>query len=67
MVIVDLNHLKTVQETSVKGGIGNFFSKQRNTSYIGQSAYASAGNGGFFNIANVAVAANVATPVQVNL
>ena len=67
MIITDLNHLETVEETSLKGGIGNFFTKQSNSSWIGQSAHASAGNGGFFNVGNVAVAANVATPIQVNL
>ncbi len=68
MIISDLNYLEVVTESErVEGGILNFFSSQSNYSGIGQSANASAGNGGFFNIANVAVAANVAAPVQVNL
>ena len=68
MIISDLNYLEVVTESDrVEGGILNFFSSQSNSSWIGQSANASAGNGGFFNIANVAVAANVAAPVQVNL
>ena len=68
MIISDLNYLEVVAESEkIEGGLGNFFSTQKNTSYIGQGAYASAGNGGLFNIANVAVAANVATPIQVNL
>jgi hypothetical protein len=68
MIISDLNYLEVVAEAdSVEGGILNFFSNQYNSSYIGQSANANAGNGGFLNLANVAVAANVAAPVQVNL
>jgi hypothetical protein len=68
MIISDLNYLEVVTESEkVEGGILNFFSSQGNSSGIGQSANAYAGNGGFFNIANVAVAANVATPIQVNL
>ncbi len=68
MVISDLNYLEVVSETeNVEGGILNFFTNQFNTSTITQSANASAGNGGLLNIANVAVAANVATPIQVNL
>lgn len=67
MVIAELNHLETVEAVSVKGGIFNAYSYQKNSSYIKQSAYAAAGNGGFFNVGNVAVAANVATPIQVNL
>jgi hypothetical protein len=68
MIISDLNYLEVVAESEkVEGGLGNFFSYQKNYSNIGQSASASAGNGGLFNLANVAVAANVAAPVQVNL
>jgi hypothetical protein len=68
MIISDLSHLEVVSEAeNVEGGILNFFTNQFNTSTITQSANASAGNGGLLNIANVAVAANVATPIQVNL
>jgi hypothetical protein len=68
MIISDLNYLEVVAEAdSVEGGILNFFSSQGNSSGIGQGAYANAGNGGFLNIANVAAAINVATPIQVNL
>jgi hypothetical protein len=68
MVISDLNYLEVVSETeNVEGGILNFFTNQSNFSSIRQTANASAGNGGGINLANVAVAANVATPIQVNL
>ncbi len=68
MIISDLNYLEVVaQSERVEGGILNFFTWQSNSSSIGQSANANAGNGGFLNLANVAVAANVAAPVQVNL
>jgi hypothetical protein len=68
MIISDLSHLEVVSEAeNVEGGLLNFFTNQFNTSTITQSANASAGNGGLLNIANVAVAANVATPIQVNL
>jgi hypothetical protein len=67
MIISDLNYLEVVTEAdSVEGGLGNFFSSQGNDSGIGQGASAKAGNGGFLNLANVAVAANVAAPIQVN-
>ncbi len=68
MIISDLNYLEVVAEaSSVEGGILNFFSTQINYSSISQNANASAGNGGLFAIGNVAVAANVATPIQANL
>jgi hypothetical protein len=68
MIISDLNYLEVVTESEkVEGGLGNIFSGQSNTSWINQKATASAGNGGLINLANVAVAANVATPIQVNL
>jgi hypothetical protein len=68
MIISDLNYLEVVTESErVEGGILNFFSSQSNYSGISQGASANAGNGGFLNLANVAVAANVAAPVQVNL
>ena len=68
MIISDLNYLEVATETEkVEGGILNLFSTQSNSSWIGQNANASAGNGGLINLANVAVAANVATPIQVNL
>ncbi len=68
MIISDLNYLEVVTESEkVEGGIGNFFSNQYNSSYSNQNANAAAGNGGFLNLANVAVAANVYTPVQANL
>jgi hypothetical protein len=68
MIISDLNHLEVVTESKkVKGGIGNFFTSQYNSSYISQGAYAAAGNGGFLNALNVAAAANVAAPIQANL
>jgi hypothetical protein len=68
MIISDLNYLEVVAESEkVEGGILNLFSNQYNSSYISQGASASAGNGGLLNLANVAVAANVAAPVQVNL
>ena len=68
MIISDLNHLEVVKESEkVEGGIGNFFTWQSNSSTIKQGAVAAAGNGGGINIANVAVAANVAAPIQVNL
>jgi hypothetical protein len=70
MIISDLNYLEVVAESEkVEGGILNFFSTQKNYSNISQGASASAGNGGFFNIANVgnvAAAVNAATPIQVN-
>jgi hypothetical protein len=69
MIISDLEILEVVNEAdTVEGGVGNFFSWQSNDSYIGQSAYASSGNTywGGIAIGNVAGAANVATPVQVN-
>ncbi len=68
MIISDLNYLEVVAEaSSVEGGILNFLSTQINYSSISQNANASAGNGGLFAIGNVAVAANVATPIQANL
>ena len=68
MIISDLNYLEVVTESErVEGGILNFFTNQSNYSGISQGASANAGNGGFLNLANVAVAANVAAPVQVNL
>jgi hypothetical protein len=68
MIISDLNYLEAVTESErVEGGILNLFSSQYNDSSIWQNASASAGNGGGINIANVAVAANVAAPLQVNL
>ncbi len=68
MIISDLNYLEVVAEaSSVEGGILNFFTTQINYSSISQNANASAGNGGLFAIGNVAVAANVATPIQANL
>ncbi len=67
MIISDLNYLEVVSETeNVEGGILNFFTTQFNTSTIRQSATASAGNGGLFNVGNVAAAVNAATPIQVN-
>jgi hypothetical protein len=68
MIISDLEILEVVNEADrVEGGVGNFFSNQSNYSSIGQSAYASAGNT-YYGIAigNVAGAANIATPIQVN-
>jgi hypothetical protein len=68
MIISDLNYLEVVTESErVEGGILNFFTNQSNYSGISQGASANAGNGGFLNLANVAVAANVAAPIQVNL
>ncbi len=68
MIISDLNYLEVVAEaSSVEGGILNFFSFQGNFSSISQNANASAGNGGFFAVGNVAAAVNVAAPVQTNL
>ncbi len=67
MIISDLTYLETADSTEVKGGLLNFFTYQKNYSSISQSASASAGNGGLLNVGNVAVAANVATPIQVNL
>jgi hypothetical protein len=67
MIISDLNHLEVVAESEkVEGGILNFFSTQKNYSNISQGASAYAGNGGLFNIGNVAAAVNAATPIQVN-
>ena len=67
MIISDLNYLEIVaQSEKVEGGIGNFFTNQSNSSWIGQGADASSGNGGFLNVGNVAAAVNAATPIQVN-
>ncbi len=67
MIISDLNYLEVVSEaSSVEGGILNFFSYQSNYSSISQNATASAGNGGLLTLGNIAVAANVATPIQAN-
>jgi hypothetical protein len=67
MIISDLNYLEVVAESEkVEGGLGNFFTYQKNYSSICQSASASAGNGGLFNAGNVAAAVNVATPIQAN-
>ncbi len=67
MIISDLNYLEVVAEaSSVEGGILNFFSYQQNTSTISQNANAYAGNGGLLTLGNIAVAANVATPIQAN-
>ncbi len=67
MIISDLNYLEVVAEaSSVEGGILNFFSYQSNYSSISQNANASAGNGGLLTLGNIAVAANVATPIQAN-
>ena len=67
MIISDLNYLEVVaQSEKVEGGIGNFFTNQSNSSWIGQGADASSGNGGFLNALNIAVAANVAAPIQAN-
>jgi hypothetical protein len=68
MIISDLEILEVVNEADrVEGGVLNFFSYQGNYSSIGQYASASSGNGGGIAIGNVAVAGNVAAPVQVNL
>jgi hypothetical protein len=71
MIISDLEILEVVNEgDTVEGGVGNFFSTQSNYSSIGQYASASSGNSywgwGGIAIGNVAVAGNVAAPVQVN-
>ncbi len=67
MIISDLNYLEVVAEaSSVEGGLLNFGSFQSNYSSISQNATASAGNGGLFAVGNIAVAANVATPIQAN-
>ncbi len=67
MIISDLNYLEVVSEaSSVEGGILNFFSSQSNYSSISQNANAYAGNGGLLTLGNIAVAANVATPIQAN-
>ncbi len=67
MIISDLNYLEVVAEaSSVEGGLLNFGSFQSNFSSISQNANASAGNG-VLAIGNIAVAANVATPIQANL
>jgi hypothetical protein len=67
MIISDLEILEVVNEAdTVEGGVGNFFSTQSNYSSIWQGADASAGNGYGFNAFNVALAGNVAAPVQVN-
>ncbi len=68
MIISDLNYLEVVaQSEKVEGGILNFFTYQSNSSWIGQSANANAGNGGFLNVGNIAAAVNAATPIQANL
>ncbi len=67
MIISDLNYLEVVAEaSSVEGGILNFGSFQSNYSSISQNANAYAGNGGLLTLGNIAVAANVATPIQAN-
>ncbi len=67
MIISDLNYLEVVSESEiVEGCIFNFFSSQSNYSGISQGADASSGNGGFLNALNIAVAANVAAPIQAN-
>jgi hypothetical protein len=67
MIISDLNYLEVVSEAeNVEGGLLNFFTTQSNSSTITQRANASAGNGGLINALNVAAAANVAAPIQVN-
>jgi hypothetical protein len=67
MIISDLEILEVVNEAdTVEGGVLNFFSTQSNYSQICQSAYASSGNGGGIAIGNVALAGNVAAPVQIN-
>ena len=68
MIISDLNYLEEVvaeESHNVEGGILNIGSFQSNFSDIQQSASASAGNG-LLAIGNIAVAANVATPIQAN-
>jgi hypothetical protein len=68
MIISDLEILEVVNEgDTVEGGVLNFFSTQSNSSGIWQGAGASAGNGGGIAIGNVALALNLAIPVQVNL
>jgi hypothetical protein len=68
MIISDLNYLEVVaQSEKVEGGIGNILTSQSNWSTICQNATATAGNGGGINLGNIAVAANVAAPIQANL
>lgn len=67
MIISDLNYLEEVvaEETSVEGGIANFFSNQFNSANISQNANASAGNG-LLAIGNIATAVNAAVVLQAN-
>jgi hypothetical protein len=71
MTISDLNYLEVVKKSEkVEGGIGNFLSIQQNYTIISQNAEALAGVGlgnlDLLNLLNLAAAANVAAPVQVN-
>jgi hypothetical protein len=71
MIISDLNYLEVVaQSDRVEGGLLNIGSYQSNDSWISQGASANSGSsswyGGGVAIGNIAAAANVAAPVQVN-
>lgn len=67
VIISDLNYLEEVkvEETSIEGGIANFFSKQSNVAIINQRATAIAGNG-LVGIGNLATAVNAAVIIQAN-
>jgi hypothetical protein len=70
MIISDLNYLEAVSESDrVEGGVFNILSTQSNYSSIYQNASANSGSSGWGSgvaIGNLAAAANVAAPVQVN-
>lgn len=67
VIISDFNYLEEVkaEETSIEGGIANFFSSQSNVASINQRATASAGNG-LVGIGNLATALNAAVSIQAN-
>lgn len=67
MIISDLNYLQSAELSNVKGALGNFFSYQKNKSFVYQDSSANAGNVAGLSLFNVAASGNAATVTQVNV